>query len=461
MSEVDLVVRGGTVVNADGRRHATVLVGQGRVVALLDPSAPVPSGREVIDATGLLVLPGGVDPHCHVDTALGEFTTIDSYEQTSSAALYGGTTTIVDFAIPADDQTPTEAVAHRSELAQNARCSVALHACVRRWDDTTADQLRALADDGVTTVKLFTTYRDMMMVSPDVILAVMKTMESFGGLTYVHAESNHLIENVQAQQAAAGRIGSVDHALSRPEITERAAVAEVLTIAEAIDAAVYFVHQTTPEVVDMVSAARVRGVRAFSETCTHYLTLDSTAYATEHPEWYVCCPPLRNPDTVEGLRMRTLGGGIQTIGSDHCCFHGADKARAGHDVRAMPYGMPGVESRLPVIFSEFVHGRDLTVERFVDLTATTPARLNGLGATKGRIAPGTDADLVVWDPAAEKTVSVDNMHMGIDYEPYHDRVVRGWPRDVVTGGRIAMRDGIFTDPGAVGQRLRANPVFDR
>lgn len=458
---VDLIISGGTVVNADGRRPATVVVGDGRVTALLEPGTTPPGSEHatVIDATGKLVLPGGVDPHCHVATALGEFTTIDDYRLTSTAALYGGTTTIVDFAIPDDDQTPVDAVVRRGELAQQARCSVALHACVRTWTDDTAHQLRVLAKDGVSTVKLFTTYRDLMMVGPDEILAVMRTMNEVGGLTYVHAESNHLIEDTQARQAAAGRIGSADHAASRPQITERAAVAEVLTIAEATGAAVYFVHQTTPEVVDMVSAARIRGVRAFSETCTHYLTLDSTAYDTEHPEWYVCCPPLRAPETVEGLRVRALSGGIQTIGSDHCCFHGSDKARAGHDVRAMPYGMPGVESRLPVIYSEFVHGRGLPVERFVDLTATTPARLNGIADRKGRIAVGLDADIVVWDADVRRTMSTDTVHMGVDYEPYQGREIRGWPRDVITAGRIALRDGRFTDPGPTGPRLTANPVF--
>jgi dihydropyrimidinase len=461
-TSVDLIIEGGTVVNAGGRSAATVVVGGGRILALTEPGASVAGvtgATEVIDATGRLVLPGGVDPHCHVETALGEFTTTDDYERTSVAALHGGTTTIVDFGIPTAGQTPTEAIALRTELAATARCSVALHACVRHWDDTTADRLRELAAGGVTTVKLFTTYRDLLMVGPGEVLAVMRTMREIGGLTYVHAESNHIIESVQASQAAKGRIGSADHAASRPEISERAAVAEVLTTAEAVGAAVYFVHQTTPEVVDMVAAARLRGVRAYSETCTHYLTLDSGAYAGEHPERYVCCPPLRDPATAEGLRRRVLSGGIATIGSDHCCFHGEDKARAGHDVRAMPYGMPGVETRLPVIFSEFVRDRGLPVERFVELTAAMPARLNGLAPRKGAIAVGADADVVVWDAERTRVVDVAGMHMGMDYEPYQGRTVTGWPETVVVGGRIALRDGRFTDPGEIGARLMAAPVF--
>jgi dihydropyrimidinase len=459
---VDLIIRGGTVVNADGRSRATVVIGGGRILALTDPSAEiagVTDATEVIDATGKLVLPGGVDPHCHVDTALGEFTTTDDYAQTSIAALHGGTTTIVDFGIPAAGQTTVEAITRRTELARGARCSVALHACVREWKQNTADQLRELADGGVTTVKLFTTYRDLLMVSSDTVLAVLRTMREIGGLTYVHAESNHIIESVQADQAAKGRIGSADHAASRPEVSERAAVAEVLAIAEAIDGAVYFVHQTTPEVVDMVAQARLRGVKAYSETCTHYLTIDSSAYAGEHPERYVCCPPLRDPETVRALQQRAINGGIATIGSDHCCFHGDDKARAGHDVRAMPYGMPGVETRLPVIFSEFVAKRGMPVERFVELTATSPARLNGLAPRKGTIAAGADADVIVWDAGLARELDVATMHMGMDYEPYQGWTVTGWPETVVVGGRIALRDGSFTDPGEAGDRLTAAPVF--
>ena len=461
-TQTDLIISGGTIVNASGRSRGTVVVGGGRILALLEPGAEVSgvtADTQIIDATGKLILPGGVDPHCHVDTALGEFTTTDDYRQTSTAALYGGTTTIVDFAIPGADQTPVQAVAARTALAQNSRCWVALHACLRDWDDTSADQLRELAGQGVVTVKIFTTYRDLLMVSSDVVLKVLQAMRGIGGLTYVHAESNHIIESVQASQAAKGRIGSAGHAASRPEISERAAVAEVLAIAEAIDAAVYFVHQTTPEVVDMVTAARNRGVRAFSETCTHYLTLDSTAYDGEHPEQYVCCPPLRDPATVHDLQARAVNDGIATIGSDHCCFHGSDKARAGHDVRAMPYGMPGVELRLPVIFSEFVNKQGMSVERFVELTSTAPARLNGLAPRKGVIAPGADADILVWDADKEITVELSGTHLGLDYEPYEGWLVRGWPEVVVVNGTIAVQSRSFFDPGPIGPRLNAEPVM--
>ncbi len=460
MAKVDLIVTGGTIVNSDGRFVADIVVSDGVVQQLIKPgSGQFLAADKAIDATGLLVLPGGVDPHCHVDTKLGEFATVDDYRSASIAAIWGGTTTIVDFAFPSDGQGPLAAVRQRSVEAAEARCSVALHACVRQWEDSVPDQLRQLAAEGVTTVKLFTTYRDLMMLNADEILAVMKVMRDSGGLTYVHAESNHIIEDAQAAGAAAGHIASVDHPHTRPEIAEKAAVEEVLSIAEAIKAPVYFVHQTTPEVVDMVTAARNRGVRAYSETCTHYVTLDSSHYQGAHPELYVCCPPLRSPSTVAALRTRVVGGAVATIGSDNCCFPSSAKKISGHDVRSMPYGLPGVEQRMPVLFSEFVHGEGMSVEQFVELTAHRPAELNGLADRKGSIVVGADADLVIWDPHLVRTITVEGTHQGVDYDPYEGRVVRGWPRDVVVAGRIALRNRMFTDPGPVNDRIFARSIF--
>lgn len=460
MTDVDLVINGGTIVNADGRFRADIVVSDGIVQELRQPGhGSLPRAKTTIDASRMLVLPGGVDPHCHVNTKLGPFATIDNYCSSSIAALWGGTTTIIDFAFPDDGQTPLEAARERTSAAAAARCSVALHSCVRAWDETVPEQLQQLVAEGIPTVKLFTTYRDLMMLNADAILNVMKTMRDLGGLTYVHAESNHIIEDAQSSSAAAGKISSANHPHSRPEIAEKAAVQEVLAIAEAVRAPVYFVHQTTAEVVDAVTESRARGVRAFSETCTHYVTLDSTCYEGDTPEIYVCCPPLRDPATVHELRTRVLTGSIATIGSDNCCFPSSQKRASSHDVREMPYGLPGVEHRLPVMFSEFVHDEGMSVEHFVEITSHRAAELNGIAERKGLIAVGADADLVVWDTEMTKTISVGETHQGLDYDPYVNRLVRGWPRDVVVVGRVALRDRVFTDPGPIGGRLFGRPIF--
>lgn len=455
-----LAVQGGLVVNADWSALATVLVADGRIKALLEPDERIPSWVDrVVNATGQLVLPGGVDPHCHVNNTIGDFTALDDYQTASVAALYGGTTTIVDFAIPANGQAPADAVAERRKMASDSRCATALHGCVIEWEDTVPEQLRQMAAGGVRTVKMFTTYRGRVMAEPNTVLAVMKVLREFGGMSYVHAEANHLVEDAQARQASQGHITASDHAHTRPELAELSAVAEVLATAEAMDAPVYFVHQTTPRAVQLVRKARSRGVRAYTETCPHYLTLDESCYAGPHPERFVCCPPLRPTKDMIALRGLVRFGEVETIGSDHCCYDTEQKTRHADDVRSMPNGMPGVETRLPLIYSELVRGEGLSLERFVAITASNPARLNGLYPRKGVLAPGSDGDIVVFDPQAQHRITGPAiLHMQTDYTPYESRTITGWPTIVIAAGRVLVDQGEFFDPGPVGEALHSQPI---
>jgi dihydropyrimidinase len=361
----DLIVHGGTVVNATESTPATVVISGGRIRSLLDPDLPLPDNARAIDASGSLVIPGGVDPHCHIGQRLGEYAALDDYEQASRAALWGGTTTVIDFAIPDPGQSPLDAVIERRALAQPSRCDTALHGCVITWDDSTAGQIEQMVALGVRTIKLFTTYRDVVMAGPDTILEVLRALHQRGGLGYVHAEANHVIEDAQELALAVHRGGSRDMGDTRPEIAESAAVAQVLATAEHLGAPVYFVHQTTAEAVDLVRAARRRGVRAYTETCPHYLTLDESVYAGNHPERYVCCPPIRNADTVAQLRSRAVLGDVDALGSDHCCYSTTQKLEHHDDVTRMPNGVPGVETRLPVAFTQLVEHGGMSLERFV------------------------------------------------------------------------------------------------
>jgi dihydropyrimidinase len=456
----DLVIHGGTVVNANGQGPATVVVSGGRIVAVQDAGAPLPPHERAIDARGRLVIPGGVDPHCHIGQQLGEYTQLDDYEGASVAALWGGTTTVVDFAIPAPGQTPLEAMRERHKLAAISRCDTALHGCVIDWDATTADQIKTMAGLGVRTIKLFTTYKNVVMAEADTVLEVLRTLHGCGGIAYVHAEANHVIEDAQALAAAAHEAAAQYLPRTRPEVAEAAAVAQVLATAEHVGAPVYFVHQTTAEAVDMVRAARRRGVRAYTETCPHYLFLDEAVYAGDHPERFVCCPPLRDAATVRELRARALAGDVDTLGSDHCCYSTPQKSEHSDDVRVMPNGLPGVETRLPVTFTRLVADGGMSVERFVGMFATNPARLNGLTG-KGVIAPGADADLVVFDPTERRTVTSRDLHMQTDYTPYEGRELAGWASIVISAGRVVVDEGGFHDPGPVGRALDAAPIPDQ
>ena len=452
----ELAIRGGTVVTDGWHGHADVVVAAGRIQALVEPGAV--RADEEIDATGRMVLPGGVDPHCHVGFTSGQFTSLDTYAECTIAAVAGGTTTIVDFAIPRPGQAPADAAAKQRSKAPGGVCDSALHASVVQWDDTTEEQLRQLADEGLRTVKMFTTYRGETMADEDTFLRVMKTLGPLGGMVYAHCEANHIIEETQRVLADDGRIAARHHHDTRPELAENASVAEVLAIAESLGTPVYFVHQSTPEAVDLVATARRRGVRAFTETVTHHLSLDASRYQGAHPERYVCCPPLRSRATVDSLATRLISGAVSTVGSDHCCYDTAQKTSTDHDVRLMPNGLPGVETRLPILADEFVRPGRISWERFVDLSAAAPAKMNGIYGRKGTLLPGADADVALWDPSVRRTITADSLHMATDYTPYDGRQIIGWPTTVLVRGRIVVDDGVVVDTHPHGRHLRAAPL---
>ena len=247
-------------------------------------------------------------------------------------------------------------------------------------------------------------------------------------------------------------------AMTRPEIAETASVAAILAIAESQHAPIYFVHQSTAAAVELVADARKRGLIAFTESVAHHLTLDDSEYTREEPERFVCCPPLRPADLVEGLGKHLFTGNITTIGSDHCCYDLDQKRSHRHDVRHMPNGLPGVETRLPVIFSRYVNELGLNPSRFVQLTAANPARTNGLYPQKGSLMPGSDADIAIWDPNAEWTVSAATLHMATDYTPYEGRALHGRPVTVLVGGRVVVDNGKLVDSTPRGRHLQAQPL---
>ena len=458
---MDLAVVGGTVVTESWSGRASVLVRDGRVEALVDATVDVAElgAKTLIDATGMLVLPGGVDPHCHLVIPLGSYLTLDSFETASLAALAGGTTTIVDFAIPVPGEDPVVALDAKRALGAQSRCDYALHGCLNTDPADVDGVIDAFVERGVRTVKLFTTYRGELMVGLDTIESVMTSLKRVDGLTYIHAEENGAIEAAQANAESAGHIDAGHMPESRPEAAEESAVASVIGIAERTGAPVYFVHQSIPVAVDLVDAARRRGVRAFSETCPHYVALDDSCYAGDDPERFVCCPPIRHEQTRRELAELVARGRIHTIGSDHCCYSAVQKQQCAHDVRLMPNGLPGVETRLSVVWSALVATGQLSPEGFIELMCAGPARLNGLYPRKGTIAPGSDADLVIFDPALTRTVRTGDLHMETDYTPYEGREVTGWPTTVVLRGQVVYENGELRDPGPVGQFLASGPIL--
>ncbi|HSL37076.1 MAG TPA: amidohydrolase family protein, partial [Arthrobacter sp.] len=278
-------------------------------------------------------------------------------------------------------------------------------------------------------------------------------MVRLDGLTYIHAEHDPIIADCTQQHADDGRIGIEHLHRTRPELAEEISVRETLAMAEYTGAPVYFVHQSTPGAVDLVSEARSRGQEAFSETCPHYLTLDDSVYGSGMPEWFACCPPMRSAQTVAALRERLADGAIHTVASDHSCYDLTQKRERTQDIREMPHGLPGVETRMPVTFTAVMQAArdgEARVEDFVEVFAAGPARINALHR-KGTIAPGFDADLVIFDPAEERAVDGGALHMGTDFSPFDGRTLTGWPAVVVSAGRVVLDSDGFHDPGPVGR----------
>jgi dihydropyrimidinase len=311
-------------------------------------------------------------------------------------------------------------------------------------------QLEQLAAEGVRSVKMYTTNRGTTMADGDTILKVMREMVRLDGLTYIHAEHDPIIADCTEQHAEDGRIGIEHLHRTRPELAEEISVKETLAMAEYTGAPVYFVHQSTPGAVDLVTEARSSGQDAYSETCPHYLTLDDSVYGSAFPEWYACCPPMRSAETVAALKERLAVGAIHTVSSDHSCYDLSQKRERTDDIRAMPHGLPGVETRMPVTFTAMMESARNTVEDFVEVFSAGPARINAVPG-KGTIAAGFDADLVIFDPAEERTVDGGSLHMGTDFSPFDGVRLTGWPAVVVSAGRVVVEAGTFHDPGAVGR----------
>lgn len=354
---VTLLIRGGIVVSEREAVRSDVLVKDGRIQAvgtnLQEP------GAEVIEAAGRWVLPGGVDPHVHIQVQFDRFETDETPESCSQAALYGGTTTLLDFAIPRPGQSSLEAVRERLLMAERCFTDTRLHGCVNRWADGSRRELEGMRALGVRNIKVFTTYEGILKLPERGIREVLRFVAASDGVVLVHAEDDQVIAKAHAELSANGSMSSVHHGRSRPIAAETEAVRRILAMPETRGATVYFVHLSTHEAVKEIRKAREAGISAFAETCPHYLVFDESVYTTAQGPGFVCCPPIRSADVVEGLLGEVFDGSIDAIGSDHCCFLLRQKRESSLDVRHMPYGLPGVETRLPVLFSELVVARGM------------------------------------------------------------------------------------------------------
>ena len=433
-------MRNGRLVSEDGVTTSDLAVLGGRIETIGDG---IVSGKREIDAGGKYVFPGGVDPHCHLaQISAAGVPTSDDFASGTRSAAFGGTTTVMAFAAQHRGTTILDTIAEAMKRADaEVMVDYGLHLILTERQDHMAADLAEVVRRGITSMKVFTTYERLRLADSDLV-EVLAAARGVGMTVMAHAEHEGLISWRRQCLVAQGRHDALAHAESHSRVAERAGVAEIVAIAEALKMGIYLVHLSTGSAIAEAEAARSRGVGVAVETCPHYLLLDESLLdgPIGKTAAFMSSPPLRATDDRRALRA----GMVDTIGSDHAPYRlDAGKLPRGDETEfhEVANGMPGVELRLPLLFSEGVATGQITVSDFVRLVAANPAKLFGLYPRKGSLAVGSDADIVVWDDAEERTVSHRHLHDNMDYTPYEGRTLTGWPATVVLRGRVVVDGG--------------------
>lgn len=442
-----LIVTGGSVVREDGLLDADVAI-RGETIEAVEPRIGVQPGAEVIDARGLWVLPGLIDPHVHLGLPAKGTRSADDVASGTVAALHGGVTSVIDFTLQRPGESPAGSLrARRAEFDGHAACDYALHLNVTDFpadfDARIVDDLRDAARLGAASLKVFTAYgKEGMRIAPDRLRSVLAAARATGFLPLVHAEDDAMVAGAQRRLLDAGRAGAASFAESRPAEAEARAIRDVVALAREAGSPVYFVHVSTAAGAQAIRDGRARNAwPVHFETCPHYLALDRDAYARADGVHYLVAPPLRSPEDRASLLSALASGEIDVVATDHCAFRREQKARPGTPVFDLPNGLPGVETRLPLLHTLGVAQGRMTPQAMVRVTAANPARIFGLAPRKGTIAPGADADLVLFDPRARWTCTAAGLHMATDFSPYEGMELQGRVRRVLLRGRTVVEDG--------------------
>lgn len=443
----DTVITGARVVTASGATQCDIGIRSGQIATLGSEL----EGYEVIDASGLIALPGGIDSHVHISQPSGPgIEMADDFTTGTRSAACGGNTTILPFCLPEKGQTLREAVtAYRAKAEGNCMTDVSFHLIVKETDPVTLGQdLPALIQAGYTSFKVFMTYAGLAL-SDRQILDVMAVAKEQNAMVMVHAENEDAIEFLRDQAERAGETGPYHHATTRPVPVEREATHRAISLAEIAGVPLTIVHVSNGEATEEIVRARQRGVTVFAETCPQYITLTAQDLDRDGFEGakYVCSPPPRSSDEWPKIWAGIEQGDFDLFSSDHCPFRfndpaGKDAAGARNTFRNIPNGIPGVETRLPILFSEGVMKGRISLERFAAITATNHARLYGLFPRKGAIMVGADADIALWDPGITKSIQQADLHHGSDYTPWEGFEVTGWPVRTILRGETVMKDGV-------------------
>src|SRR5215475_3934673 len=459
MARHDLIIRGGTVATAGDIIRCDIAVKDGKIAML---GEDLKDAEEVIDATGKLVLPGGIDSHLHVDEPpFYGVLHADDFESVSVSAACGGTTTLIPFVQQETGKSLRASVMDYHKKAEGkAVVDYAFHLMVTNTSDQLLDQeLPALVEDGYTSMKIYMTYEGMVLNDYQ-ILQTLDVARRTGAMVMIHAENDHCIHWLTQRLSEQGDTSLAQFPRMAPMAVEREATHRAIALGEIIDVPVLLVHVSAREAMDQIKWARDRGLKVYGETCPQYLFLNEDMIA--QPGWegakYLCAPPPRETANQDYLWQGIAGGTFQVVSSDHCSFlfegSSGKRAHGGHPhFRHVAPGVPGIEARLPLLFSEGVSKGRIDLNTFVAVTATNAAKIYGLYPRKGTIAVGSDADIAIWDPIREETITKDMLHDRMDYTPYEGFKVKGWPVTTISRGEVICRDGKPAGKAGRGQFL--------
>lgn len=456
---MSILIKNGNIVTASDNYVADIFV-ENETVSMIGRDLKVQADR-VIDAAGKYVFPGGIDVHTHLDMPFGGTMSADDFETGTVAAAFGGTTSFIDFAIQYRGQSMQQALENWFKKADGkAAIDYAFHMIVTELPDSALADMDAMVRDGVTSFKLFMAYPGVFMVDDATIFkALVRTREN-GGLICMHAENGGVIDVLVKRALAEGKRAPKYHALTRPARAEGEATARCMALAEMAGTPIYIVHLSCADALQAVKRAREEGLPAYAETCPQYLFLSYDNYEEEGFEGakYVMSPPLREKWNQEVLWKGLANGHLQVVSTDHCPFCFNEQKELGRDdFSKIPNGAPGIETRLMLLYSGGVLKGRIGLNKFVDLVSTTPAKMFGLFPRKGTIAVGGDADLVIFDPNAETTLSAKTLHMRVDYNPYEGHKVKGVPTVVLSQGKVIVENGTFTGRAGAGRFLKRKP----
>lgn len=450
------VIKNGTVVTADLTYKADVLIEGGKIIEIGKDL----KGDTVLDATGCYVMPGGIDPHTHLEMPFMGTYSADDFEAGTRGGLAGGTTMVIDFALPAPGEGLLDALKKWDNKAARANCDYSFHMAVTWWGEQVFDEMKTVTERGINSFKHFMAYKGSLMVNDEEMFASFKRCADLGAIPMVHAENGDIVASMSAKLLAEGNNGPEGHAYSRPSQVEGEATNRAIMIADMAGVPLYVVHTSCEESHEAIRRAKLAGKRVYGEPLIQHLTLDESEYFSkdwDHSARRVMSPPFRNKKHQDSLWAGLASGTLSCVATDHCAFTTEQKRYGVGDFTKIPNGTGGLEERLPVLWTQGVRTGRITMNEFVAVTSTNIAKIMNMYPQKGAVLVGADADLVVWDPEAKKTISSKSQQSSIDYNVFEGMEVTGLPRYTLTRGYVAVTEGKVDTREGHGQFVAREP----